>query len=137
MFLWPASTLSWPLLLVATLTVLADVRPALAFTYTPVAEPLVVKSPFLSTWNSGSQPLAGSWAFNAADLKITAWEGLARVDGVTYNFVGDGYAMIRSLIRMLGHTKLSQVERHCPHRQTRPCPVYKCSSVNSGHCPND
>ncbi|KIM22747.1 hypothetical protein M408DRAFT_281196 [Serendipita vermifera MAFF 305830] len=82
--LWP-----FPLSLLVFIATFASFRPAAALTYSPGAEPLVVRSPFLNTWNAGGSPVAGSWSFNTFDGKVTAWTGLARVDGVGYAYLGD------------------------------------------------
>ncbi|KAF2675248.1 DUF1793-domain-containing protein [Microthyrium microscopicum] len=59
----------------------------------PPAIPLAVKSPYLSTWlkagvdggNGGY--LAGTWPVHWSD-KVTGWEGLIRVDGKTWQWMG-------------------------------------------------
>ena len=84
----PAS--SFPLSILVFIATFLLVRPAAAFTYSPVAEPIAVKSPFLSTYNAGGSSPAGNWASNSGDGHITAWSGLARVDGVGYVFMGNG-----------------------------------------------
>ncbi|MEC3978685.1 glutaminase domain-containing protein [Amycolatopsis sp. H20-H5] len=52
----------------------------------PPATPLLVRSPYLSTWQ-GADNLAGSWSTFWAG-HITALCGIARVDGVAYVFAG-------------------------------------------------
>jgi hypothetical protein len=83
--------LSWvhPLaLLLATL--LAD--QARAINYSPMAIPLAVKTPYLSSWMQGGSAdstISRSWPINGNDDKITGWAGFARVDGINYSFLGD------------------------------------------------
>lgn len=67
---------------------------ATALSYSPPAVPLVTRSPFLSSYhgggpNEGSGTISRSWAFNGNDGHVTAWTGLARIDGVGYSFLGD------------------------------------------------
>ena len=63
--------------------------PAVASTFTPVrppATPLVVRSPYLSTWLPADN-LPGTWpAFWTGH--VTAMTGIVRVDGVAYTFMG-------------------------------------------------
>jgi len=87
MMLWPSSSLSLSLLVV--ITVLLHLRQSVAFTYSPLAEPIAVRSPFFTSWKTGGAPLPGNWALNAMDTHITAWTGFAHVDGVGYLFMGD------------------------------------------------
>ena len=58
-------------------------------TFTPVrppATPLIVRSPYLSTWQ-GSDNLAGTWS-SFWNGHITALCGIARIDGTPYLFAG-------------------------------------------------
>lgn len=62
---------------------------AAAGTFTPVrppATPLIVRSPYLSTWQ-GSDNLAGTWS-SFWNGHITAMCGIARIDGTPYLFAG-------------------------------------------------
>ncbi len=53
----------------------------------PPATPLVVRSPYLSTWQA-STVAAGTWE-TFWDGDVTAIAGIARVDGAAYMFAGD------------------------------------------------
>ena len=79
------------------LAVLASLATAIAgSTFTPIkppSQPLAVRSPYLSAWQpagsggSNGGYLAGQWPrfWNGRTL---GWQGLIRVDGVTYNWMG-------------------------------------------------
>jgi hypothetical protein len=54
--------------------------------FRPPATPLAVRSPYLSTWLAGDY-LAGEWA-GFWTGRTTAMTGIARVDGVSYLFMG-------------------------------------------------
>jgi len=53
----------------------------------PPATPLIVRSPYLSTWQA-STVAAGTWE-TFWNGNITAMAGIARIDGASYMFVGD------------------------------------------------
>ncbi|CAG2115868.1 unnamed protein product, partial [Medioppia subpectinata] len=63
------------------------------------AVPLVVKSPYLSTWMTGRQ-LAGEWTrfYTGA---ITGMAGMVRVDGQTYEFMGKPSADVMEIQRVV------------------------------------
>lgn len=80
-----------------TLAMLASVAPVMATsTFTPIkppAQPLAVRSPYLSTWQDAGSGggnggyLAGQWPsfWNGRTL---GWQGLIRVDGTAYGWMG-------------------------------------------------
>lgn len=84
--------------LISVLAMLASVITTIAeSTFTPIkppSQPLAVRSPYLSTWQPAGSGggnggyLAGQWPsfWNGRTL---GWQGLIRVDGTTYNWMGD------------------------------------------------
>lgn len=82
----------------SALAMLASLTTTIATsTFTPIkppSQPLAVRSPYLSTWQPAGSGggnggyLAGQWPsfWNGRTL---GWQGLIRVDGTTYNFMGD------------------------------------------------
>ncbi|KAG8813750.1 hypothetical protein FRC19_002201, partial [Serendipita sp. 401] len=74
------------LVLLSTFTF--DSRGVYGFFYEPVGVPLAVKSPFLSTWKTGSDGMGRNWPRSGGNLGVTGWAGFARVDGVLYSFLG-------------------------------------------------
>lgn len=83
--------------LTSALAMLASLTTAIAAsTFTPIkppSQPLAVRSPYLSAWQAAGSGggnggyLAGQWPsfWNGRTL---GWQGLIRVDGTTYNFMG-------------------------------------------------
>ncbi|KAF3403263.1 Glutaminase A [Talaromyces pinophilus] len=83
--------------LTSALAMFASLTTAIAAsTFTPIkppSQPLAVRSPYLSTWQAAGSGggnggyLAGQWPsfWNGRTL---GWQGLIRVDGTTYNFMG-------------------------------------------------
>jgi hypothetical protein len=106
--------LSWvhPLVLLLA-TLLAD--QATAINYSPMAIPLAVKTPYLSSWmqagitETPSSTISRSWPVNGNDDKITGWAGFARVDGINYSFLGDA-ADGGTLIGLQGVVQSVQVD---------------------------
>jgi Domain of unknown function (DUF5127)/Domain of unknown function (DUF4965)/Domain of unknown function (DUF1793)/Concanavalin A-like lectin/glucanases superfamily/Domain of unknown function (DUF4964) len=68
-------------------------------TYSPIrppATPLIVRSPYVSTW-SASDTLAGTWpTFWTGDVK--AITGIARIDGTAYVFMGSPMNVVSNLM---------------------------------------
>ncbi|THH32901.1 hypothetical protein EUX98_g1248 [Antrodiella citrinella] len=58
--------------------------------FNPAAVPLAVRSPYLSAWlaQGSGTPLNGAWPTFWTG-QIVGWAGYIKVDGVTYNFLGD------------------------------------------------
>jgi hypothetical protein len=82
---WTISTCT----LVATLGAIFE--NAYALNYPPVAAPLAVKTPYLNTWLYGKDAnIVNSWPRSGGNTGITGWAGLARVDGVGCNYLGNG-----------------------------------------------
>ncbi|MFC0433854.1 glutaminase family protein [Kutzneria buriramensis] len=86
----------------ASAEVATATSPSAAHPVRPPATPLAVRSPYLSTWLAGDY-LAGEWA-GFWTGRTTAMTGLARIDGVSYVFMGqpglpDGGVELRGMIQ--------------------------------------
>ncbi|KAK1222654.1 hypothetical protein PQX77_014492 [Marasmius sp. AFHP31] len=79
-------------LVFALLACLSNAQVTSQGNFSPASFPLAVRSPHLNAWiapGNGSRGLAGTWMRHWDDQSVMAWEGLVRVDGTTYRWLGD------------------------------------------------
>ena len=117
-------------ILITTLSVLIKSgSPTTRFSPSKVpAAPLAVRSPYLSTWlysNNSEVILPGSWptfwkyvqnrellsctVLIIASDAITGWQGLVRVDGKTYNWMGGAFGPIHATQTAFSYTTMRSI----------------------------
>ncbi|KAL0578374.1 hypothetical protein V5O48_003626 [Marasmius crinis-equi] len=78
-------------LLLSLLISAADCQFTSPRNFYPAAYPLAVRSPYLNAWIStrnDTKSLAQSWIYHWDDKSVMAWEGLVRVDGTAFRWLG-------------------------------------------------